>query len=134
LFYLEVSQKKSSPSLRRLKFCEIGKSAQNFVNRYQTPKRRNGGEGEGFFFFYEIPRQNNLNPRPAIDLLSRAITEPGGPFLLVVGPAFNGLLTNSGLFTAAVGSLSGTLRTYCVLCSAQYEVWYKNMQIPEIKD
>ena len=42
------------------------------------------------------------NPRPVIGLLSRAITEFGGSFLLVFGPTFSALLTNSALLTAAV--------------------------------
>jgi hypothetical protein len=42
------------------------------------------------------------NPRPVIDLLSRAITELGGSFLLVLGPTFSSLLTNKSLLTNAV--------------------------------
>ena len=38
------------------------------------------------------------NPRPVIGLLSRAITELGGSFLLVLGPAFSALLTNKSLW------------------------------------
>jgi hypothetical protein len=34
-----------------------------------------------------------------IDLLSRAITESGGSFLLVLGPTFSALLTNKSLLT-----------------------------------
>jgi hypothetical protein len=60
-----------------------------FANRYQNPKRRNEGEG----FFCETSKQNI--PCPVIDLLSRVITEPGGSFLLVLGPAFSALLTNA---------------------------------------
>jgi hypothetical protein len=44
------------------------------------------------------------NPRPVIDLLSRAITESGGSFLLVLGPTFSALLTNNSLLTNAVGN------------------------------
>jgi hypothetical protein len=44
------------------------------------------------------------NPRPVIDLLSRAITELGGSFLLVLGPNFSALLTNKSLLTNAVGT------------------------------
>jgi hypothetical protein len=43
-------------------------------------KRRNEEEG----FFYGTSRQKIWNPRPVIDLLSRAITESGGSFLLVL--------------------------------------------------
>jgi hypothetical protein len=38
------------------------------------------------------------NPRPVIDLLPRAITEPGGSFMLVLGPTFSALLTNKSLW------------------------------------
>jgi hypothetical protein len=45
------------------------------------------------------------NPRPVIDLLSRAIMESGGSFLLVLvlGPTFSALLANRSLLTNAVG-------------------------------
>ena len=43
------------------------------------------------------------NPRPVIGLLTRAIRESGGSFLLVLGPAFSALLTNKALLTNAVG-------------------------------
>jgi hypothetical protein len=49
------------------------------------------------------------NPRPVIGLLSRAITELGGSFLLVLGPAFSALLTNKSLLTDAVGSHRSSL-------------------------
>ena len=46
------------------------------------------------------------NPRPVIDLLTRAIRESGGSFLLVLGPTFSALLTNKALLTNAVGTAS----------------------------
>ena len=51
------------------------------------------------------------NPRPVIDSLSRAITESGGSYLLVLGPAFSELLTNNELLTNAVGMYE-TFPTY----------------------
>ena len=44
------------------------------------------------------------NPRPVIGLLTRAIRESGGSFLLVLGPTFSALLTNKALLTNAVGT------------------------------
>jgi hypothetical protein len=82
-----------------LEFLRIGTSVHFFVNRHQNSKRRNKGEG----FFCEISRQNKLESRPVIGPLQRAITEPGGSFLLVLGPALSALLTNSALLTADVG-------------------------------
>ena len=39
-----------------------------------------------------------------IGLLSRAITEPGGSFLLVLGPTFSALLADKSLLTNVVGT------------------------------
>jgi hypothetical protein len=39
-----------------------------------------------------------------IGLLSRAITELSGSFLLVLGPTFSALLTNKSLLTNALGT------------------------------
>jgi hypothetical protein len=44
------------------------------------------------------------NPRPVIGLLTRAIRESGGSFLLVLGPTFSALLANKALLTDAVGT------------------------------
>ena len=63
--------------------------------KLQTPKCQNEEED----FLYETSRKNNLESPWAI-----AITESGGSFLLVLGPNFSGLLTNSALLTATVGT------------------------------
>ena len=44
------------------------------------------------------------NPRPVIDLLSRAVFESGVSFLHFLGPTFSALLTVSALLTGAVGT------------------------------
>ena len=42
------------------------------------------------------------NPRPVIDLLSRAVFESGVSFLHFLGPTFSALLAVSALLTGAV--------------------------------
>ena len=78
----------------------------------QNFKRRN--EEEDFFYGTSIvPVYKTIwNPRPVIDLVTRAIWESGGSFLLVLGPTFSALLTNKALLTNAVGTYTTFMYLY----------------------
>jgi hypothetical protein len=67
------------------------------------------------------------NPRPVIDLASRAIKESGGSFLLVLGETFSELLTNNELLTNAVGT-----RGTHVAATVEGPVW--PVQVPHFWD
>ena len=73
--------------------------------RHVRIRKTSSAEMKGKTSSAKILDKTIWNPRPVIDLLSRAIinTELGGSFLLVLGPTFSTLLTNKSLLTNAVG-------------------------------
>ena len=77
------------------------------------------------------------NPRPVIDLLSRAVFESGVSFLHFLGPTFSALLTVSALLTGAVGIYflynQNTWPLQSVMGAGHYTVEYFKYQRKELQ-